>query len=164
MGLTRCKNRGQECVAVFTVGDVIGEVVGQNVSKGVLLKATFIKLPPGPHGFHIHKAGDLRGKGCAGACAHFHKGAATNHGDQPGSKRPRHTGDLGNIELAPTGEFEKTYLLKGVRISELWGRSIIVHADEDDLGLGGHDDSHTTGHSGSRIACAIIGRVSTPTC
>jgi Cu-Zn family superoxide dismutase len=51
--------------------------------------------------------------------------------------------------------------LAGVRARELWGRSLIVHADEDDLGLGEHDDSKTTGHSGARIACAVFGRAST---
>jgi Cu-Zn family superoxide dismutase len=50
------------------------------------------------------------------------------------------------------------YFLAGVRVADLWGRSLIVHADEDDLGLGGHEDSITTGHSGARIACALWGR------
>ncbi|RWS20633.1 hypothetical protein B4U80_03682, partial [Leptotrombidium deliense] len=31
-----------------------------------------------------------------------------------------------------------------------------VHADVDDCGQGGHEDSLTTGHSGRRIACAVI--------
>jgi Cu/Zn superoxide dismutase len=42
--------------------------------------------------------------------------------------------------------------------SDLWGRSLIVHADEDDLGKGDFPDSATTGHSGKRIGCAIFGR------
>ena len=37
------------------------------------------------------------------------------------------------------------------------GRSIVVHEDEDDLGLGGHSDSLTTGHAGKRLVCGIIG-------
>lgn len=41
---------------------------------------------------------------------------------------------------------------------DLLGRSLIVHEGEDDLGLGDHDDSKTTGHSGKRMGCAIIGR------
>jgi Cu-Zn family superoxide dismutase len=49
--------------------------------------------------------------------------------------------------------------LAGVRVEDLWGRSVIVHADPDDYGRGGEIDSHTTGHSGARIACAIIGRL-----
>ncbi len=37
------------------------------------------------------------------------------------------------------------------------GRAIVVHADEDDLGRGGFEDSKTTGHAGSRISCGVIG-------
>ena len=50
-------------------------------------------------------------------------------------------------------------MLKDLLIEDLWGRSIIIHADEDDYGLGGKEDSLTTGHSGKRIACGIIGRI-----
>lgn len=37
------------------------------------------------------------------------------------------------------------------------GRSCVVHQDEDDYGLGNHDDSKTTGHAGARVACGVIG-------
>jgi Cu-Zn family superoxide dismutase len=90
-----------------------------------------------------------------GACAHFNKGPARDHGGAPGSKGERHTGDLGNISKI---EHTYTYKLAGVSCSELLGRTLIVHADRDDLGLGGEDDSLTTGHSGKRIACSLIGR------
>lgn len=36
------------------------------------------------------------------------------------------------------------------------GRSVMVHADEDDLGKGGHDLSPTTGNAGARVACGEI--------
>lgn len=149
------RRRRQTAVACFKDGPVEGEVViTQATPTSVRLQATFSKLPKGAHGFHIHKAGDLRGEGCKGACAHFHKGRPQPHGGY--KTRRRHTGDLGNIQ-GPC-PVKKSYTLKGLRVPELWGRSIIVHADEDDLGQGEHEDSHTTGHSGARIACAIIGR------
>jgi Cu-Zn family superoxide dismutase len=37
------------------------------------------------------------------------------------------------------------------------GRTVIVHADEDDLGLGGVELSATTGNAGDRLACGVIG-------
>jgi len=52
-----------------------------------------------------------------------------------------------------------TYTLHDVTVSDVLGRSVIIHADEDDYGLGEKEDSHTTGHSGARIGCAVIGRV-----
>ena len=140
---------------------VAGNVIFESAKDGVVVRAYFSKLPPGEHGFHIHKAGDLRGEGCKGACDHYHVGPPVNHGGPPNSSGPRHTGDLGNISKSP---FYKLYELKGVDINDLYGRSLIVHADPDDLGKGPHADSKTTGHSGARIACSIIGRVSAPNC
>lgn len=146
-------------VAVFSnMGGVIGEVLFKDTEQGCKIMANFTKLPEGKHGFHIHKSGDLRGTGCLGACTHFHKGPeTTSHGGPPSSKGERHTGDLGNV-IGPS--FKKTYLLKDVKVEELYGRTLIVHEDEDDYGLGGFEDSKITGHAGKRIACAIIGRAS----
>ena len=144
-------------VAVFAgQNDIRGTVEFIEKRGGLSLVADVQQLPPGDHGFHIHKAGDLRGEGCKGACDHFHKGPAQPHGGPPSSKAPRHTGDLGNI----TGPKSKTtYFLPGLLISDLYGRSVIVHADPDDLGKGTAEDSTTTGHSGARIGCALIGRI-----
>ena len=156
-------------VAVLDTPQVQGEVSFFQKKGGVELQYIFTKLPPGHHGFHIHKAGDLRGEGCKGACDHWHKGKPMQHGGPPGHpkgrhasgvtyKGPRHTGDLGNLHMS--GDTCKgTMLLKHVSVEELYGRSIIVHEDEDDYGMGPHDDSKTTGHSGARIACSIIGRL-----
>jgi Cu/Zn superoxide dismutase len=149
-------------VAYFPNSEVVcGEVLFFDTMRGCRIDAYFTKLPPGEHGFHIHKAGDLRGEGCKAACDHYHKGPPSAHGGPPSSSGPRHTGDLGNISGSPCN---KTYLLKNVKVSDLLGRSVIVHEDEDDLGKGPFEDSHTTGHSGRRIACAIIGRIEKPSC
>jgi Cu/Zn superoxide dismutase len=86
------------------------------------------------------------------ACDHFHKGPPTVHGGPPGTTKFRHTGDLGNVSA---GTY--TYHLEGLKVSELFGRSVIVHADPDGR-LGNAADSATTGHSGKRIACALLGR------
>ena len=149
-------------VAVFDNTQVKGEVLIKQKGSGVQIKALFSRLPGGKHGFHIHRAGDLRGEGCKGACDHWHKGEPGNveHGDSPSAPGanqtdPRHTGDLGNIEERE----RKTIFLDNVSLDELYGRAMIIHADEDDLGKGGHEDSKTTGHSGARIGCAIIGRI-----
>ena len=40
---------------------------------------------------------------------------------------------------------------------EIAERSVVIHEDMDDLGMGNHSDSLTTGHAGKRITCAVIG-------
>jgi Cu-Zn family superoxide dismutase len=159
------QKRRPTAVAVFDTPEVQGEVIVTRQKAGVDIVAIFHKLPPGEHGFHIHKAGDMRQKDCMGLCEHYDKGRHL-HGGGPTSKRDRHTGDLGNIRMRGTGKTgtkktrktKKVYCLRNVSVNDLWGRSIIVHRGKDDLGLGSHDDSHTTGHSGARMACAIFGR------
>lgn len=168
-------------VAVFRGGPVEGEAVASRhpSERGTLLRVHFTQVPKGEHGFHIHRAGDLRGEGCKGACDHFHVGRPCRHGAAPTShtrkarhsqrhsglrsarQSERHSGDLGNIPPAsPTHPFSRSYHLADFGPDALWGRSLIVHADRDDLGKGGHEDSGTTGHSGTRIGCAIFGRAS----
>ena len=85
-------------VAVFRTNGIVGEVEATDHGTYTHLCATFTSLPPGPHGFHLHTAGDLRGTGCQGLCEHYDKGGHC-HGDGPHSTRERHTGDLGNIEI-----------------------------------------------------------------
>jgi len=142
-------------VAVFKQSTIEGHAVASLENGKTRLRATFTKLPKGKHGFHIHKAGDLRGEGCTGACEHFHVGAPQDHGSKPGTKGPRHTGDLGNIEQ--TG-ITYSYLIPHIKPEDLLGRALIIHEDEDDLGQGNFPDSKITGHSGARIGCAIFGR------
>ena len=147
-------------VALIKTNLIDVEVVAKPYNKkGIQLTATINKLPPNKHGFHIHESGDLRGEGCLGLCAHYNKGKKSRkHGGF--HSKERHTGDLGNIELKNNkNKTVKRYYLPDVTIEDLWGRSIIVHKDEDDLGKGSFEDSHITGHSGKRIGCAIFGRV-----
>jgi Cu-Zn family superoxide dismutase len=145
-------------VAVFKTLTIQGDVVFTQTPKGVRVNAFFVRLPSGDHGFHIHKAGDLRGKGCKGACDHFHIGEPSNHGGPPGTRGDRHTGDLGNISC-DKGPCKVSYWLPGLILDDLYGRSVIIHADPDDYGRGGHPDSLTTGDAGARLACAVIGRI-----
>ena len=124
------------------------------VIKGVLKSN---KYKNSIHGIHIHEAGDLT-DGCMGACGHFNP-----YGKQHGgpSSKERHVGDLGNIRFDSKGvakfRMEDSLVkLRGTKANVI-GRSLVVHESPDDLGLGGHLDSSTTGHAGKRIACAVIG-------
>ncbi len=113
-------------------------------------------LKPGLHGFHIHEAGDIS-KGCDSACAHYNP-YGHDHGGL--TSKNRHVGDLGNIKAGKNGVANIDITDKLVKLRGKYsviGRSLVVHEDEDDLGLDNHDDSLTTGHSGKRLACGVIG-------
>ena len=108
------------------------------------------------HGFHIHESGDLT-DGCASACAHYNP-FKKNHGGRDSEER--HVGDLGNLEGDENGNCNFSFINKLVKVygeTSVIGRSVIIHEDEDDLGLGGYNDSLTTGHAGKRLVCGVIG-------
>ena len=46
--------------------------------------------------------------------------------------------------------------LKAGNEDNILGRAIVVHAGEDDLGLGGDEGSLATGNAGARVACCKI--------
>jgi Cu-Zn family superoxide dismutase len=113
--------------------------------------------PNSLHGFHVHEAGDLTDK-CTSMCAHFNPYGKT-HGC-PGMSE-RHVGDLGNIKTNSKGEakysfYDNVIKLRGSK-SNIIGRGLIIHEDEDDCGKGGNAESLKTGNAGKRIACAVIG-------
>jgi len=113
-------------------------------------------LNPGNHGFHVHEFGDTT-DGCTSAGPHFNPHGKTHGG--PGDAE-RHAGDLGNVNAGGDGVAKID--LKYVQISlcgamSVVGRTMVVHADPDDLGKGGHELSKTTGNAGARVACGVIG-------
>jgi Cu-Zn family superoxide dismutase len=110
------------------------------------------------HAMHIHQFGDQR-KGCESAGPHFNPYNAP-HGAPENNKNHRHVGDLGNIVANAQGVASGTILDPLIKISgknSVIGRSLVIHQDPDDLGLGNHKDSLTTGNAGKRLACGIIG-------
>lgn len=73
----------------------------------------------------------------------------------------RHVGDLGNIEAVdgvPTvvNVVDDKITLEPGAENGILGKAIVVHAGEDDLGLGGDAGSLATGNAGARRACGVI--------
>jgi len=118
-------------------------------------------LEPGPHGFHIHMKGDTRDN-CKAAGGHFNPDM--NDHAAPTSAL-RHAGDLGNI-ITPNDSYatfieivDEVITLGDGGDRDVANRAIVVHAGEDDLGLGVGDaaeGSKKTGNAGGRVACGII--------
>jgi Cu-Zn family superoxide dismutase len=108
------------------------------------------------HGFHIHQFGDLS-NGCVTAGPHYNPFGNTHGGPD---KKIRHIGDLGNVQSDADG---KALYEAEDKLVQLWGplsvigRSCVLHANADDLGEGGNEESLKTGNAGPRIACGVIG-------
>jgi len=146
-------------IAVFDKKPILGTVRFTEDSKtdNIIIDIRLQGLKPGLHGFHVHEYGDMSDK-CESMCAHFNPYGKSHGGP---SDKNRHIGDLGNIVVSEDGTangriVDSMIKLRGVK-SNIIGRGLIIHADEDDLGKGGKPDSLITGHAGKRIACAVIG-------
>jgi Cu-Zn family superoxide dismutase len=112
------------------------------------------------HAIHIHESGDLT-ENCKSLCAHYNP-FNKKHGGPNDDER--HVGDLGNLSTDDNGYCQFEIIDKLVKLRgeySVLGRSIVIHEGTDDLGLGGHNDSHITGHAGARIVCGIIGHSKT---
>ncbi|KAK6640925.1 hypothetical protein RUM44_012623 [Polyplax serrata] len=113
-------------------------------------------LTEGKHGFHVHEFGDNT-NGCTSAGAHYNP-FNKEHGGPDAAVR--HVGDLGNIEANSSGAASVKISDKMMSLTgpySIIGRTLVVHADPDDLGNGGHELSKTTGNAGARVACGVIG-------
>ena len=134
-----------------TVGDVQGAVkFKQKPGQPTIIKGIVKGLTPGKHGFHIHEFGDLS-KGCESAGAHYNP-----DGVEHGSLEQGHVGDLGNIIADKSGTARFQIKAERVELSDVVGRAIVIHAEEDDLGNGGNEESLKTGNAGERVGCGVI--------
>lgn len=123
-------------------------------SKGTIFDVQIKGLPQGDHGFHIHRKGNEL-EGCESLCDHYNP---TDELHGPRNSLRSHRGDLGNLRSNTERVVDEKFVAKFVKLPEILGRSLVVHANRDDLGKGNYPDSLTTGHSGKRILWGIIGR------
>jgi len=124
--------------------------------QGVYFSVKLWEMPPGKHGFHVHRTGNIS-NGPHTLCDHF-TSRGKSHGDL--NDPDAHNGDLGNLEVGENGECSVQFRALYISLSganSIIGRSLVVHADRDDLGKGSFPDSATTGHSGERLLYGIIG-------
>lgn len=98
-------------------------------------------LTPGLHGTHVHAVGLCEGPLFVSAGSHYNP-SATLHG--------AHAGDLPNLAVNQAGVGHLNATTDYASLTALAGRSLIIHAGEDDL------VTNPTGNSGGRVGCGII--------
>lgn len=144
--------KGKTAMAhVMGAGDnkdkISGHLEFHEVADGVHVTGEIKGLTPGKHGFHIHEKGDLSDPALKSAGGHFNPGKH-KHGGPDSSEH--HAGDFGNITADEKGVAKVDATFKGVSIggadNGIVGRSVIVHAKEDDM------KSDPAGNAGDRIA------------
>ncbi|XP_043235107.1 superoxide dismutase [Cu-Zn]-like [Amphibalanus amphitrite] len=127
-------------------------------TEPVQISGSISGLAPGLHGLHVHQNGNLT-SACSDAGSHFNP-AGSDHGAHPNLADRRHVADLGNVVADETGtaDFQLQDKLQTLYDGEnvIVGRAIVIHALEDDLGLGGDEESKKTGNAGARVGCGLI--------
>ncbi len=120
--------------------------------QGLLVYGMVTGIPAGEHGFHVHQYGNLQnlqGQSSCMECGGHWNPTDCEHGGLNQSNS--HAGDLGNIRS--TGPTDNTIIklwadkLTLTGPNSIAGRSIVIHADPDDLGKGVNQESKVTGNS-----------------
>ncbi|MEX1224470.1 MAG: superoxide dismutase family protein [Pirellulales bacterium] len=136
------------CVMEPTAGnETKGVLLFVQTTDGTALKGYMTGLTPGEHGFHIHEFGDRRAADGTSAGGHYNPDGHKHGGPDDAEK---HVGDLGNVTANDDG-VAKVDLVIHSKLHFLLGRSLVVHADKDDL------ESQPSGDAGPRVAVGVIG-------
>lgn len=107
-------------------------------------------LTPGPHGVHLHEAGDCSAPDATSAGAHWNP-TGRSHGG-PGTPE-HHAGDFGNVIAGDDGKATAIVETADFTIdgeNSAVGRAVVVHASADDM------TSQPSGNSGGRIGCGVV--------
>lgn len=132
--------------------EVTGTVTFTETDGTVVVTAELENITPaGPRGFHVHEVGDCSAPDATSAGGHFDP-----HGHPHGapSVGEHHVGDLGNIVARDDGTASYSMTVDFLTVSpgdaSVVGRSVVVHAQQDDF------ETQPTGDAGGRVACGVI--------
>jgi Cu-Zn family superoxide dismutase len=135
---------------------IAGQIIVSESKYGLIFTPSLQGLSPGVHGFHLHqnascepieKKGKMVAAGSAGG--HYDPASANSHGAPWGDG---HLGDLPPLYAEANGSANQAVLAPRLKLNDLQGRAIIVHAGGDN-----HSDYPAAlGGGGARVSCGII--------
>ncbi len=130
-----------------------GTVTFITAASGVMVTAHILGLPArndctesGVFGFHIHE-----GRSCTGNSDDEFKDAL-GHYNPSGCLHPYHAGDMPPL-FSCKGEAYLSFLTDRFEISDILGRTVVIHSNPDDF------TTQPSGNSGTKIACGVIERI-----
>ncbi|HZW20739.1 superoxide dismutase [Cu-Zn] SodC [Noviherbaspirillum sp.] len=138
------------------IGKAVGQVVVSETGYGLLFSPALTGLPQGLHGFHVHEnascdAREKDGKMVAALAAggHYDPAATKKHGHPWGDG---HLGDLPALYVDTNGNAGNPVLAPRLKLADLKGRSLMVHAGGDNHA----DHPAPLGGGGGRLACGVV--------
>lgn len=138
-------------------GETLGRVRFEDGRFGLLVTPDLEGLTAGPHAAHVHENPDCAPGGPDGKP--MPAGAAGGHYDPEGTGRHEgpygegHLGDLPNLIVEKDGTATIPVLAPRVKVEDIRGRSLMIHAAPDRYAGHGH---HMHGKGGMRMYCGVI--------
>lgn len=130
--------------------EIKGRVFFYQLKESVLVCAEFTGLPKKEEpcqnpvfAFHIHE-----GKTCTGNSEDPFADTG-GHYNPHGCQHPYHAGDLPPL-FGVNGKAFSAFVTDRFRVSEILGRTVILHAHPDDF------STQPSGNAGEKIACGVI--------
>jgi Cu-Zn family superoxide dismutase len=144
-------------------GKPMGTADFRSVNRGVLISFDLFNLPPGPHGMHLHTAGNCDAKSGftkAGPIWSLTPGRPHGFMAEGGGGL---AGDLPNQVAGPDGRLRASVLMTGFNLGN--GKRSIFDRDGVALIVKQRGDDYRTqpiGNAGNRIACGVVIRTVGP--
>jgi len=152
--VARCTTANIEATCKFT-GSVQGSLILRGDDRVVHIQGIITGLDEGKHGLHVHQTGNISSS-CNASGAHYNPDNVTDDAIKH---------NFGNIEARADGAADVLLDFTDVGLDELLDRALVVHENEDDLGIGNGTDSEMTdsgllvgdsGDSGLLVGCCVV--------
>ena len=138
------------------LGENIGTITVKDSVFGLILTPQLHNLPQGIHGFHVHQNADCGSMMTGGkpvpamaAGGHFDPLKTDKHEGPYGNG---HLGDLPFLSVDQDGKASGTVLAPRLKVSDIKGRSLMIHAGGDNYS----DVPEKLGGGGGRMACGGV--------